>query len=305
ATNYGTGLWKFHIFCDIFSVAEEAHLPAAFPLLHSFALWATVSVSTTRKYLAAIHAWHLVQGWPLPLMEGDHEHLEFSLWGMARLQGTAWKHPPHPPVTLEMLRCLQLELSQYNSFNVCVWAMVTATFFGLMWFGEVAVPTCATYRPDHYLSRSACIVTQDADGCPYARLRLPHAKTAAPGKVQDVFLVVQEGLCPLLALHHLAFNVPAGPLAPLFSWHDRMGIVHPMLKVVALGCINDILTAASWGTSFGHSFRIGSASFYLAKGVSPEIIWLHGHWHSLVYEVYIRAFECIASRHLADQTRVG
>ena len=45
-----------------------------------------------------------------------------------------------------------------------------------------------------------------------------------------------------------------------------------MVKAKAMDCINAILMAWGWGTSFGHSFCIGSASFYLAQGVSPEIV---------------------------------
>jgi len=71
-TSYGSGLRKFHIFCDIFSIPESQRLPASFELLHSFALWAAVdpnsmppsllestaiepvSIKTTKKYLSAV-----------------------------------------------------------------------------------------------------------------------------------------------------------------------------------------------------------------------------------------------------------
>jgi hypothetical protein len=36
--SYGSGLRKFHIFCDIFTIPESDRLPASFPLLHSFVL---------------------------------------------------------------------------------------------------------------------------------------------------------------------------------------------------------------------------------------------------------------------------
>ncbi|KAG2051499.1 hypothetical protein BDR06DRAFT_889854, partial [Suillus hirtellus] len=64
--------------------------------------------------------------------------------------------------------------------------------------------------------------------------------------------------------------------------------------------INAILMAWGWGMSFGHLFRIGGASFYLAKKVDPEIIRLAGCWKSLAYKTYIRAFKQISSRHLAN-----
>ena len=73
-----------------------------------------------------------------------------------------------------------------------------------------------------------------------------------------------------------------------------------MVKTTALACINTILKAHGWGTAFGHSFRIGGASFYLAQKIDPEIIRLAGRWRSLAYEAYIRPFEQVAFRHLGN-----
>jgi hypothetical protein len=73
-------------------------------------------------------------------------------------------------------------------------------------------------------------------------------------------------------------------------------------KSKAVECINNILMAWGWGTGFGHSFRIGGASHYLAEKVDPEIIRIAGRWKSLAYEVYIRAFENVVSRHMGDHS---
>ena len=69
---YGSGLRKFHLFCDIFTIPESDRLPASFLLLHSFARWTVldpdmfgpdtsigipfkpVSIGVVRKYLSAI-----------------------------------------------------------------------------------------------------------------------------------------------------------------------------------------------------------------------------------------------------------
>ncbi|KAG1765730.1 hypothetical protein EV702DRAFT_981345, partial [Suillus placidus] len=85
----------------------------------------------------------------------------------------------------------------------------------------------------------------------------------------------------------------------LFSWRDSRGDVRPMVRARAIERVNGILVSHGWGTTFGHSFRIGGASFYLAQKVNPEIVRLAGRWRSLAYEAYIRAFEQVASRHLA------
>jgi hypothetical protein len=73
-----------------------------------------------------------------------------------------------------------------------------------------------------------------------------------------------------------------------------------MAKVQEMEQINSILIGRGWGTSFGHSFRIGGTSFYLAKKVDPEIVRIAGHWKSFAYETYIRAFEQISSQHMAN-----
>ncbi|OJA18929.1 hypothetical protein AZE42_12982 [Rhizopogon vesiculosus] len=82
AASYSTGIRKFHLFCDIFSIPESHRLPASFELLHSFALWAVsdpspedpilsaptatpfepVSINVAHKYLSAVRAWHITQG---------------------------------------------------------------------------------------------------------------------------------------------------------------------------------------------------------------------------------------------------
>jgi len=129
-------------------------------------------------------------------------------------------------------------------------------------------------------------------------LNLPSAKIAKSGEVQSVFMVPQERLCPLNILQNLAKVVPAGWNDPLFSWQDRQGNVHPMVKATAIMHINLILKTWGWGTTFGHSFRIGGASFYLSQKVDPKIVCIAGHWCSLAYEAYICAFEQVALQYL-------
>jgi hypothetical protein len=314
-SSYGSGLRKFHIFCDVFSIPESDRLPASFPLLHSFALWAAtdpsmldagiadgvpfepVSVSVVRKYLAAIRAWHIAQGWPPPLSNDDQDRINWSLRGLENLQGSR-RRPLRPPITIGMLHALRAALNLNDPFEACVWAMALCAFWGMMRFGEVSVTTRNAFDKAKHLTRRDAHFGFDLDRKPYARLDLPSSKTAKPGEVQSVFLVPQDGLCPLEALQNLARVVPAGPEDPLFSWRDKHGNIRPMVKSKAITHINTIIGARGWGTAFGHSFRISGASFYLSQKVDPEIVRIAGRWRSLAYEVYIRAFEQVASRHL-------
>jgi hypothetical protein len=293
--NYGSGLRKFHLFCDIFSVPESDRLPASFELLHSFALWAVtdpepgdpilstnssipfepVSVGIARKYLSAIRAWHIAQGWPPPLSDSHHKRINWSLRGLENLHGSRRK-PLRPPITIVMLTALKATLVWSDPFDACIWAMASCAFFGMMHFGEVSVTSRSTFAPSRHLTRAHAFFGHDLQDSPYACLDLPSAKTARAGEIQSVFLNEQGNLCPLAALHNLAQVVPALAGDPLFSWRDRSGDIRPMSKVRALERINSILTAWGWGTTFGHSFRIGGASFYLAKKVDPEIVRIAG-----------------------------
>ena len=154
------------------------------------------------------------------------------------------------------------------------------------------------FNPEKHITRGDVFSGCDSDGSPYARLDLPAAKTAKPGEIQSVFLVEQGDLCPLDVLRNLVSVVPAESSDPLFSWRDGSGAIRPMVKSATLKRINGILGPFGWGTSFGHSFRIGGVSYFLAKGVSAELVRIQGRWRSLAYEVYIRSFELITSCHL-------
>lgn len=317
-SGYGAGLRKFHLFCDAFSIPEHQRLPASFELLHSFALWAAadpdlvevaqlseqisfepVAPSVVRKYLAAVRAWHIVQGWPAPLEANHLERIHWSLRGLENL-GVHRHRPPRPLVTIQMIQALKSALSPTDPFDTCIWALASCAFFGMMRFGEVSVRTRTSFTPSSHITRAMAHFGTDLKGAPYARLDLPAAKTARPGETQSVFLNEQGNLCPLTALRNMASVTPAGPSDPLFSWQDASGAARPMVKTRALNRINSILSANGWGSLFGHSFRIGGASFYLARKVDPEIVRLAGRWKSLAYQVYIRAFEQITSQHLAN-----
>jgi hypothetical protein len=219
--SYGSGLRKFHIFCDIFSISESQRLPASFQVLHSFALWAAtdpeavdslllntaqfepVSVSVIKKYLSAVRAWHIAQGWPEPLSEADHNRINWSLRGLENIQGTR-SRALRPPITLNMLRGLKVTLNLSEPFDACIWAMASCSFFGMMRFGEVSVASRSTFSGAKHLKRSDVFLGSDLDRKCYARLDLPSAKTAKPGEIQSVYLTAQGDLCPLEALANLA-----------------------------------------------------------------------------------------------------
>jgi hypothetical protein len=199
-----------------------------------------------------------------------------------------------------MLQTLKNALDHKSTFDACIWAMASCAFWGMMRFGEVSVTSRSTFNKAQHLKREDALFGTDLNGKNYTRFDLPSAKTAKPGMTQSVFLSTQGELCPIAAITNLAKIVPARADDPLFSWRDNRGEICPMVKARALDRINSILSANRWGNTFGHSFRIGRASYYLAQKVNPEIVRIAGRWKSLAYKAYIRAFEQVASRHLGS-----
>ncbi|KAG2062201.1 hypothetical protein BDR06DRAFT_946350, partial [Suillus hirtellus] len=269
--SYGSGIRKFHLFCNIFSIPEPDRLPVSFELLHSFALWAVsdpstlnpiardpaaesipfepVLVTVVKKYLSAIHTWHLAQGWSPPLSAENLTRISWSLRGLENLQG-ACRKPLRPPVMLQKLTAIKATLKLDQPFDACIWAIASCSFFGMMRFSKVSVRTHTEFNASKHITRKDVLFGVDLNGKSYARLDLPSAKMAKPGETQSVFLVEQGNLCPLEALRNLARVIPASPNDP---------------------------------------FK-----------VDPEIVRIAGRWKSLAYETYIRAFEQVASQHLGN-----
>lgn len=175
-TGYGSGLCKFHIFCDIFSIPETDRLLALYKLLHSFCLWAVagdvpfepVSVQVAGKYLAAIRAWHLAQGWPPPLSEDHRDQITWSLRGIANIQQHRCTRLPCPPITLHILSTLKDTLNLDNPFEACIWAIAALAFWGLMRFGEATVATRNMFNKQQHLTRSNTLFGTDLSGNEYA-----------------------------------------------------------------------------------------------------------------------------------------
>ena len=174
-----------------------------------------VSVTVVKKYLVAIRAWHIAQGWPPPLSEEDHNHISWSLQGLENLQGNR-KCPIHPPITISMLYALHASLSIDEPFDACIWAMALCAFWGMMCFSEVSVTSRSAFDMAKHLTRKDAHFDFDLDGKPYVHLDLPSSKMAKPGKIQSIFLIPQEGLCPLATLQNLTRWCLLGRMTPYF-----------------------------------------------------------------------------------------
>lgn len=315
----GAALRKFHIFCDSFGVEEEERLPTTFPILHSFALWAAsssdsldgafasnpfepVAKRTVDGYLSGIRAWHLAHGFPPPLSVEQQTIVRFSLRGLARREGNSRRRAPRPPITLEQLEGLGKKLNLQDGFDAAVWAVALSAFFGLARLGELTVSSRKAYSPFLHTSATDLRFGEDDKGNPFALIHLPTTKTAPLGSGgQNLVLALQPtSVNPLAALQHTTIvNRLSQADQHLFAWRDKQGVARPLTRSAFLKRLGSAWQAEWGGKVFGHSFRIGGASFFLAKGCETKDVQLLGRWKSDAFHVYVRAFEMIAPQRFA------
>jgi len=192
---------RSHDYSSILSLFINAVSPGTV-----FAAWCSHSMAPVHKYPTAVKEWHIVQGWPSPLSGDQRERINWSLRGMAKLQAGRHRKPLQPPVTTSMIKnALDID----SPFNVCVWAISTCVFWGMMRLGEATVKSHGDFHPSKCLTLRNAVQAADQYGHRYVRLDLPAAKTAKPGASQSIWLVPQGKLCAMKALHNEA--------DPLFS----------------------------------------------------------------------------------------
>lgn len=125
--NYGSGLLRFHQFCDSLSITEEKRMPASEILLATFiAHWAgKVAATTADNWLAGLHFWHQFNNAP---WHGD-SLLRRSKTGLSKLVPDSSKRPRHPPVTIEHMHALFCNLDMSNSFDSAVYCTASVAFW--------------------------------------------------------------------------------------------------------------------------------------------------------------------------------
>lgn len=125
--NYGSGLLRFHQFCDSLSITEDKRMPASETLLAAFiAHWAgKVAVTTADTWLAGLHFWHQFNNAPWH----GNALLRRSKTGLSKIVPASSKRPRRPPVTIEHMHALFQNLDLSNSFDSAVYCTASVAFW--------------------------------------------------------------------------------------------------------------------------------------------------------------------------------
>lgn len=287
---YTSSINTFLKFCQSHRIPSDQTFPASDYLLCAFIaeLSPTLSKNTISNYLSGIRAWHIRNGFPFA--RSDRLNL------IAKASRPLSKPlPPRPPVTLEMLEALSVNLDLGNSRDACVFACACTAFWGLARLGEL-LPSSYNFDRGNPPFPRVNSISPGREGS--LKLTLPWTKVKK-WVGETIILSLQEGLSnPIKALetHSRISSIAQDSL--LFSYRDEHGVTI-LLKRQFLARCNDIWNATTFNSQSptGHSFRIGGTSHLLLCGIHPDIIKKAGRWSSDSFLRYWRNLDVVIPAH--------
>jgi hypothetical protein len=288
---YGAGLLRFTQFCDSNDVPEDERMPASEILLAAFVAHhaGSISSSTMNSWLAALHAWHTING--APWYAGDM--LLQSRKGLKKLVPVSSRRPRRPPITIEHMYALYRGLDLSNTFDAAVWAAASIAFWSCCRLGELVVPSLSSIDPVKHVMRHATVRFASST-CRYATLHIPWSKTTKNDGAKISITSRDDPTCPLTALeHHLDCNSRIPSDAPFFSFETMQGGWAPMARNWFLDRCNSIWEKAGYERMSGHSFRIGGTTHLLLSGIPPDVVAVQGRWTSNAFLGYWRQVDAI------------
>lgn len=280
---YGTGLAKYHLFCDTIGLPEINRVPCTTNLMSGFIAYLSGFYSKTAiiNFLASVKAWHHVNLIPYDL---DEKLLSVLLRGAGRVQPLP--QPRRQPLTINQLKLILMNLDPNIPEQVAVAACLSTTFFCCARLGEFTVPTVKSFSPKNHITINDVTFEQDRNFNKVTAFHLPRTKTSATG--ETVFWAPQEtGIDPQKLLYqHLQINEPL-PHEHLFSFKTEDKKL-PMSRNTFLRNVHRAASLANVNFQSGHSIRIGATLEYLLRGIPFEVVKQIGRWSSNSFTLYLR-----------------
>ncbi|KAE8181971.1 hypothetical protein CF336_g8716 [Tilletia laevis] len=304
--SYGSGLARWHQWCDHRGVPEQLRCPAPAELLEYFILQHAGQFfsDTIGTWLSGMRAWHRIrnQSWPA----GDMRRTELIRYAALHTPSTSRK-PARPAVTLEWLSAILsvVKLDSPGDVAAAAAAAASVAFWGLLRLGEI---TCSPKNFDQRknISRTGVTFASAYGGVVTATLSLPFTKTSPHG--QRVVLTERpSSVDPLLWLRrHLALNTVSNDEEnSLLAFRYGRGVTQMRRKTLT-SRLQILAKRADLPVIDGHSFRIGGCTELLRAGNAFDDVRVHGRWSSEAWQRYVRDHaEIMAPRLHLDDTALS
>lgn len=255
---YGTGLLKYHSFCDIIALPEINRTPCTTTIISGFITYLSgnYSKSAITSFIAGVKVWHAVNSITFDI---DDKIVSTLLRGAARLQP-----PPQScrlPLTLIELEQILQNVNLENPEQVAFAACLTTTFFCCARLGEFTVLNVKSFNPKKHITISNVSFQHDRYFNKVTAFTIPHTKVSITG--ETVFWAKQKLTVDPQTFFflYLKMNEPR-PHEHLFSFKTYNKKI-PMTRSIFLRNLNMASTKAKVQIHSGHSIRIGATLEYL------------------------------------------
>ena len=282
-STYGTGLAKYHQYCDTIMLPEINRTPASTTIIAGFVTYLSGAYSKTAitNFIAGVKAWHFINNLQYDV---DDKLLQTLLQGAARVQPLPQPRR-RPLTTVELEKILKnLDISQHEQAAVA--ACLTTCFYSCARLGEFTVPTTQSFDPRIHITVSGISFQQDRYWNKVTAFKLPRTKTKITG--ETVFWAAQTNASNPLRylLNHLQLNENS-PNDHLFAFKHKNHKI-PLTRNTFLRNVKKAAVEAQVSFNTGHSLRIGSTLEYLLRGVPFEVVKQIGRWSSNSFTLYLR-----------------
>jgi hypothetical protein len=291
--NHAGAVSRYERFCNRIGVPSHLIWPSHEPVLCAFAAdhASRVSKSTAQNKLAGVKAHHTRLNMPWP----DSPRIRMILEGVERSRPSHSILPPRPPVTLDMICILVLDLSdRTSSLDLAVRACAVLAFWGQFRLGEL-LPTS-----QKAFSASFHPITECWHDGTSPFVALPWTKTTQTRGATVTIFKQTSRTCPIMNMRRYIAQAKPPLGSALFTHHRVDGSRIPLTKRVFLERVNTVWAAHGLTRITGHSFRIGGTTELLRRGVPPEVVKMAGRWSSDSFLRYWRKPEDILPQHIQD-----
>ena len=299
-STYGTGLLKYHSYCDTIALPEIYRAPCTTTILAGFITFLSGQYSKTaiNNFLAGVKAWHTIHFIPLEI---DERIINNLMRGASKIQPLPL--PKREPVTTEYLAKIIEFLDVTKPEQAAVAACLTTTFYSCSRLGEFTVPAIKLFDPRRHITISGISFQHDKFFNKVTAFRLPSTKVSDAG--ETVFWAPQSGKTDpqFFLLKHLELNEP-GPHEHLFTfktYNKRL----PLTRNIFLRNIKIAAQKAQIPYLSGHSLRIGATLEYLLRGIPFEVVKHIGRWNSNAFTLYLREHGRILAPYLQQKPQVN
>lgn len=236
-----------------------------------------------------ICAWHIQNNQPWH----GHILLQYVLKGATNATPSASTQMWLQPITADMLNNLFWGLNHNSNLDSAVYAIATIAFYGQLCMGKICTSREA-YTTFNRATLLSCwhLKPPHTNTCS-CMLHLPWAKVKQTVG-EDVAICWQHGITNLVAAleWHLLLNDITNPDMAISSHTGN----HKLLTILKfIKQCNDIWGAQGRARFSGHSFWIGSTTFYLLQGINPDIVCVMGQWSSDTFIWYSKLLHTATS----------